>query len=325
MSEPKKHHYLPQFYLRGFSANGRSIYQIEKRGNKAYLCSVRDAAAIRDYHDLDSPDFKDRQAIEKGIAQAESQLSCTLATVIKSGIVNSEVHANLIRFVSLMRCRVPAFKMFIEESLRHDVRSLTRIMERKNMLPAPPKGLEEVLRADNLLISISNWKCLEFMFRVAAAPKILEMLAAMTPSILKAPDGSFFLTCDQPVAIYHPLATPTDVYGVGIADQLTEISLPLSTQKLLRLSWNSNDTDRRTLTSAEAEEFNRRTIVMADSLAFAPEQSESSVKMVRRYSRCSTSSDFQILEAESETIQVARFRPVMAADRYPTQSHSSSM
>ena len=42
MTQPRKHHYLSQFYLRGFSVDGRSVYRIEKRGGRAYLSSIRE-------------------------------------------------------------------------------------------------------------------------------------------------------------------------------------------------------------------------------------------------------------------------------------------
>jgi len=97
MSEPRKHHYLPQFYLRGFSANRRSIFQIEKQGGRAYLSSIRDTAAIRDYHELDTEEAKDPTVIEKRLAQVEAQLAEALARAIQCGVTTPETHNLLIQ------------------------------------------------------------------------------------------------------------------------------------------------------------------------------------------------------------------------------------
>ncbi len=316
MSEHRKHHYLPQFYLRGFSANGRSIYQIEKRGGRAYVSSIRDTAAIRDYHELDNPGAEDPTAIEKRLAQVEAQLAEGLARAIQCAVRTPDTHNLLIQLVSLLRVRVPAFKADIEAFLQNVVRSVGLMLERKGELPPPPKGFEDVLRMENLSITISNWKLLEFMFGIAADQRLFDILAAMRPAVLRAPRGTFFLTCDQPVAIFHPTASPGDAYGVGLANAETEVSVPLSSGVLLLLSWATELAADRDATVDEVMEFNRRTVVMADSLVFAPEASQWAVETTRRYSHCSAGMALDFLDAGSEGLHLARFRPVMRPDRY---------
>lgn len=319
MSEPRKHHYLPQFYLRGFSTDGRSIYQIEKHGLRAYTCSIRDAAAIRDYHKLDDPHFVDANATEKRLADVEAQLASALARVIQVGVATPETHALLIQLVALLQVRVPAFKAGIEAFLQQVVRSGGLIMERKGRLPPIPEGLEDVLRMENLSIQISNWKCLEFMFTLAGDRRILDILGTMKPSILRAPGGVVFLTSDQPVALYHPTASPTDAFGTGLVDVAAEISVPLSSHALLLLSWPTNPPNDRVATSDEVAEFNRRTVVMADSLVFAPEECRWAVETVARYGHCSAGIDLDFSDAGEKALHLARFTPVMHPGRYPNR------
>ncbi len=318
MPEPRKHHYLPQFYLRGFSTNGKSIYQIEKPTMRGYISSIRDAAAIRDYHELDDPNFADPNAVEKRLAQIETQLATALARVLQRGLATPDDHASVVQLVGLLRVRIPAFKAHIDASLQQMVRSVGLIMERKGQLPPVRKGLEDVLRVENLSISIANWKCLEFMFKLAADRRILELLGAIRPSVLRAPDHTVFLTCDQPVAVYHPAASPTDAYGDGgLADPTTEVSVPLSSHALLLLSRAADPPADRVATSEEVAEFNRRTIVMADSLVFAPEASKWAVETVARYSHCSAGIALDFLDAGTQALHLARLRPVTRPDRYP--------
>jgi hypothetical protein len=317
MPEPRKHHYLPQFYLRGFSTDGKRIYQIEKRTSHGYTCSIRDAAAIRDYHELDGPNVEDPNAVEKRLAEMETQLATALARVLQRGLATPDDHASVVQLVALLRVRIPAFKAHIDAFLQQVVRSVGLIMQRNGELPAVPKGLEDVLRVENLSISIANWKCLEYMFTLAADRRILELLGAMRPSVLRTPDHAVFLTCDQPVAVYHPAAWPTDAYGGGgLADPATEVSVPLSSQALLLLSRAADPAADRVATSEEVAEFNRRTVVMADSLVFAPEASKWAVETVARYSHCSAGIALDFLDAGTEALHLARLRPVMRPDRY---------
>jgi hypothetical protein len=206
----------PAFYLRGFSGNGKQIFRIEKAKARGCLCSINDAAAIRDYHELDYENAEDPHALEKRLADIEGQLAAALAQIIGSGIKSDVAHARLVEFVSLMRVRVPAFKQYIEETLRQLVRSTGKIMECKGKLPPTPKGLENIFTRDGVSISISNWKCLEFMFGLASDQEILRLFASMTPSVLHAPEGTALSTCDQPVAVFHPDADPSTPYGTGL-------------------------------------------------------------------------------------------------------------
>jgi hypothetical protein len=320
MSEPRKHHYLPQFYLRGFSANGRSIFQIEKRGDRAYPSSIRDTAAIRDYHELDTVGAEDPGTVEKQLAHVETQLAQGLAATLRSGITTPEIHSLLIQLVALLRVRVPAFKATIEAHLQGIVRSTGLMMERRGAFPPPPKGFEDILRMDNLLINISNWKLLETMFTIAADRDVFNMLAAMRPTLLRAPEDASFLTCDQPVAIFHPTASPKDTYGIGIVHPGTEISVPLSSRALLLLSWSSEPPVDREATPDEIAEFDRRTVVMADALVFAPDASGSAIETTRRYAHCTAGMVLDVLDTGHESLHVGRFRPVMRPDCYPSPS-----
>jgi len=145
MSQPKKHHYLPQFYLRGFSQDGRSLCQIEKHTARGFVGSIKDLAAVRDYHKLDYESVKNSYELEKKLSEVEDALANVLRTVLRDGIKTATSHAGIVELVSLLRFRVPAIKMAVEESCRQIVRTTGLILERAGELPKPPKGLEDAL------------------------------------------------------------------------------------------------------------------------------------------------------------------------------------
>jgi hypothetical protein len=269
MAEPRKHHYLPQFYLRGFSQDGQSLYQIEKATARGFVASIRDIAAIRDYHHLDYNGAEDSYELEKKLSEVEDTLANVLCIVLQDGIKTPGTHAGIVELVSLLRFRVPAIKTAIEESLRQIVRTTGLILERAGRLPKPPEGLEDVLRINQLNIEISNWICLQYMFRLASDPDLLRLLLSMKPTILRVRPGSSFITCDQPVAIFHPTAMPDDPFAAALVDLAIEISLPLSNNSLVLLTWRSDAPDQREIDAEEVAEFNRRTVVMASSWVFA--------------------------------------------------------
>lgn len=309
MSEPRKHHFLPQFYLRGFSIDRRGIYQIEKRTATYYGCQIKDTAAIKDFHKLDYEDAEDPNALEKALAQIEGELAEHLATFLAEGLANEQARLYTVQLLSLLRLRVPAFKRHIEASYPSSIRKVAELMDRDGKFPVPPAGLEEKLEIKNLKIEVLNWKCLEIMFKLAADEEHLRPLYRMRTTLMHAPFGTSFLTSDQPVSLYHPTAAKSP-YGAGPGTPGIEISLPLSSRTLLVLDHARGPHTTRTATTDEVFEFNRRTVAMAQEYVFTGEFPERYVDVVRREKGTRSGFVFDDLDHGEGLLQVHRFIPV---------------
>jgi len=80
--EPRKHHFLPKFYLSGFTGSiGRSnlIWVIDKNSGRCWATSPRKAAVRRDYYKQGKTG--DAYAVEKGFAQFESDAAQVLRRI----------------------------------------------------------------------------------------------------------------------------------------------------------------------------------------------------------------------------------------------------
>ncbi len=315
MSEPRKHHYLSQFYLRGFSADEKGIYQIEKSTLRGYGSSIKDAAAMRDYHILDYEDAEDPQVVEKHLSEYEGLLASALERVVSDGIADEKDHIEIISLVALMRFRVPAFKSFISKSMSEVVRSAGVMLERKGMLPAPPEGLEEELRMSSLKIEIKNWACLQQMFKLATDADLIKIMLDMRYQLIEAPPGEFFLTGDQPVALFSPSATTRDSYGAGLATRDVELTFPLTRQLLLKLSWADSGPRHGVASLSDLDELNRRTVIMADSRLFAADL-EKATAFASQYNTYSAGMQSSSIDAGSSAYHLSMFRPVLRSDAY---------
>lgn len=186
MTEPRKHHYLPQFYLRGFSEDQRSLFQSENTTGQHYRCQIKDIAAIRDFHEIDADRITDPNAFEKALAEMERTLAEQLRILLSDGVSNSTALGITIELLSQLRMRVPPVKNHIERSMSSNIRAVVEILERAGQLPKAPPGLEDMLRVENLKISIRNWKCLETMFDMAADPDTLNILRRMRATLYRS-------------------------------------------------------------------------------------------------------------------------------------------
>lgn len=307
MSDPRKHHYLPQFYLRQFSRDGESLYQIEKQTGRFYGCKIKDMAAIRDFHEIDGDDVDDPLALERMLAATESDLSLELSDLLRSGIKNDQAVGHCISLLSLLRMRVPSVKRHLEESLESTARIVAESLERNGKLPPPPPGFEEKLKVENLKFDIFNWKLMGLMFGMATNPETIDILASMRVTLLRAPDEHTFFTCDQPVALFYPELHPS---GVGPATKNIEISLPLSSTSLLKLDHLDGDDEERQATKEEMTEFNRRTVVMAEKYLFCSSREAEIANWAHRSRNINAGFRFTSHKGLRGTYQVHAFQAV---------------
>lgn len=313
MQHPRKHHYLPQFYLRGFSTDQRSLFQIEKATGRHYQSQIKDTAAIRDFHEIDADGIDDPYRLEKSLAERESELADTLRVFLADGTSNKPALAGVIRLLSMLRMRVPAVKQHIERSLSSMIRVSAKILEQSGRLPQPPPGLEDDLRIDNLNISVTNWKCMEFMFGMAEDEDILNIFTRMRATLYRCSSGQLFVTSDQPVALFHPTPGSTNSYGVGPAIKEVEITLPLTSSSLLKLDHEPGQHLETLATPDEVKEFNRRTIIMAQSYIFTREQPQDVAAQIGLLSNIFAGFRFEDLHTNGSLYQVQRCIPASPA------------
>lgn len=303
--QPRKHHYLPQFYLRGFTTDGQSLYQVSKATGKSFGVRIKDTAAIRDFHEIDGDGVDDRHALEKELAKVEGELAPHLLDLLNGGFQSPDTRQYVLQLLAMLRLRVPAVKAHLQRTKASAVHSQLKLLEKNGKLPAPPGGFEEALRAENLQVEIMNWSCLETMFSMAADEDVLRGLCAMRPTLLHCPFGARFVTSDQPVALFHPLATSGA--GIGPATPGVEVSLPLSSRSLLLLDHLPGDPREVVATSSDVEEFNRRTIIMARDYVFTGEAPESLMPAIDASRGQSAGFEFNDIETDKGYVQVQRF------------------
>ena len=90
MSDPKKHHFLPQFYLEFFKIEPKvtkhsHIFVIEKSENtRSFSAAIHDTDVLRDYNTIDAKDGSDRGFVESVLSRVESLHAVLLSRLVAS-------------------------------------------------------------------------------------------------------------------------------------------------------------------------------------------------------------------------------------------------
>lgn len=103
-----------------------------------------------------------------------------------------------------------------------------KMMYHAGELWPPPPQLQKMFETngiDELHIRISNWKILSYILVVGLGRESVSLLAKYNYHVYTAETPSFFVTSDNPVALYHGDYHEIRPYGVGLATDGVEVTL----------------------------------------------------------------------------------------------------
>lgn len=278
MSIPRKHHYLPQFYLEGFKIlpqKGKKphIWQIEKIGEqKHYNSAITDTGCIHNCHSLDYEQEPDHKSIESFLSTIEAKQAELVQLIIDSKDMKHFQIAELAAFISLMRYRIPAFASYVETSHKKIVLDSFKIMYQAGKFPSPPKEIQQMFESKGidgtLNIKISNWKIVEKILEIGLSSESISMLSQLNYQIYSTMEPDIFITSDNPVALFHPNYEDLKPYGVGLAIKGVELTFPLNSNTLV-VAGHHLKPGYYFANHNQVNEFNRRTIIMAENYIFS--------------------------------------------------------
>jgi hypothetical protein len=248
---PKKHHYIPQFYQRGFTA-GNGLLWVYDRKLKTYkqlppktICCVEDFYSIK----CDSAP-QDRQ-IESTILSHIDGCGADVIRRVKSGEhLDGPGFRELVRYVAFQYTRTPCFRRGIESLYIKNAELMSRIMfatperakeaiERYHQddtvqTTVTPESMVEAVLGEHLQVKVTE---APFLSQLLSLPEKLEpILEASNAEVLIAPENTGFIFCDNPIVAVPPEGFDINCGdGVGIAYPGAIRYFPLTRGLCLRL------------------------------------------------------------------------------------------
>lgn len=289
--QPKRHHYVPRFYLEGFvdpayEVKGQSALWVYERGKRPRKSSPSKAAVER-YFYAHEQDGDRSVAAEHAIQKLEDEALPVLRHIRKGTLnITAQERAIFSGFMALMVTRVPRFRIFTDREAR-------RLLEHLKSLLHEPGGLEAWVEqherehdrkliggAEQLRSEVESGSC----YDEAHAPRVrlgvmFQQAMELSPrfyqttwTLLQAREGEFFVTSDDPVFLDDPQARPGS--RVGFASSPTvEYMFPLDRQFCL-LCHNRAGGTVELLAPATVRNVNKRVIAGATRQVYAATHSE---------------------------------------------------
>ncbi len=255
-------HYIPQYYLRGFSSpDDDMVWVYEKNGPLKFQSQVKNIGHETNYYSLE---------VETYLAnQIERPANAVIKKIRNWEKITKEDKEKLATYMVVMLKRVPQSKIRIKERapgvaqklqdewdqeiselIKKDPTQAEFLENRRSEIRANLKKYEKNLPKDFWLLLIPSER----------TPNVINVLHQMTWHFLTYKESPVFLTCDNPVFYFT---------WMGIGKPESEVTFPISSNIVLWATWRKDLAENYSEIKKQAiKEINRRTALNATRFVY---------------------------------------------------------
>jgi len=251
------HHYIPQYYLKGFASPSDDMVWVYEKGSLLkFQTHIKNIAHETDYYSSE---------VEKYLAnEIENPANSVIKKIRDRKQLTQSEKVKLAIYMVVMLKRVPQSKIRMENMAPAVAQSLQQKWDKKiskSILENPSQAdLFEKSRADikgylkKYLKNIPKDLWLE-LIPPEKTPNIVKIIPQMKWLFLTCEKWSAFLTCDNPVFYFE---------SIGIGKPESEITFPISSNIVLRATYRNNiQEEYLPIKNQDIKEINRRTVTNA--------------------------------------------------------------
>jgi Protein of unknown function (DUF4238) len=288
----RKHHYVPQCYLKLFSVSHKKIPQLtvfDRERKKMFKAGIDNVAAQRDFNAIDVEGM-DADAFEKSMSAFEGELAEALQRIVSTrSLANQEDRAYLLNLVGLTAMRNPrlretmragheqAARMMMDQVLATKERYEHQMRKIKEAGRLPEKNkvsYEEMKRffeGGQYEVTLDNTFQVGQEMRVF--DKILPLIFQRGWILLRAPEHSAgFITSDHPFCLFW--SDPKQrggFYPPGLGLRGTEITFTISPRLALVGAFEFKN-DEVDVSEDSVAGINGGVIALAEAQVYARDQ-----------------------------------------------------
>ncbi len=242
-----RHHFLPQFYLRGFASGSGKIRVYRRAENRPpFETTLKNAAVESGLYSIASNDAAESEALEQALSKIEAEASVGLSILRRGGIPSGWERASLAVFLGFQIMRTPEQKRIFEVQFDRTEKSfyggMTPAKARRRLADIGEQPTQD--RIDLVMAVVREPE--EFLFAphpneflgiiLATAPKVAVAISARSWRLGTSP-GPAFVTGDHSVLNYSIPLDPPRLNGIGVGNA-DMIVFPVDRHKALLMPLN---------------------------------------------------------------------------------------
>lgn len=263
LTGPKRQHFLPKFYLEGFTKDGR-VAVFDRESNEVRVQQPVNTGVIGHFYTMEDPEGRKRFELEQLLSEYEAKASLVIKKLAAKEEINADERTDLAIFVAFAAFRTPdlvdSIKAFnsnligdIAKRMFADVEEVKAQMRGKPYAPSTEEELEadarelveyaqggqyEVRTNHNWAVSMS----IRMAFNVA------PIFAGRDWAVLhRDNDKKSFVTTDAPVVLTTVAPRKSSFWGIGFANVDALVFFPLTESCILAMYGSDGNLQHRTV------------------------------------------------------------------------------
>jgi hypothetical protein len=255
---PRRHHYVPQFYLRGFVGEKDQLFVVDRPSEKTFRTQPKNVATERDFNRV-NVEGMDPAAVEKALSEFEGKVAPALERVkAAKSLANKEDRDMVMNLICALAIRNPRQRTTVNGFISEIVQQVAHVglatKERwKTQVERMKKDgvwddsvnltyndMQKFMREGNYKIQIA--KEFNIAMEIEQHENLVQHLGARNWQILVAKEGSGgFVTSDVPVCLRWSDGQNHGIYAPGFGVEGTHVIFPLSTRCALLGSFEGKE------------------------------------------------------------------------------------
>jgi hypothetical protein len=272
VNKPTQHHYLPQFYLRGFAGGTGGLWVYDIKRLMYRRSTPNTTAKQRHYYTLTDRDGKRDLFIEEALSGIETDAAAIIRDkLIPRLTLTPEDKCALSLYIAMQHYRTPDFEEQVEKSaslffsrvsdmawstVEAAQASLDSLEVKNGSKPAvTAEEMHQAYKSGDFKLTICRNLSLQMMTEVAGS--MTEEIALLEWAVLCAPPQKSFVTTDSPFLITPPQGWNNRFGpGTGLRIRGTRKWFPLTAERCLVMFEPGNVFTYRDVTPENVREIN---------------------------------------------------------------------
>ena len=246
--QPRRHHFVPQCYLRVFTTNNDVLYVFPKNEREIFKARTKSLAVRNHYYSYEDEHGDLNADIERALADIEGTSKSVIDKIISQKSLTPDDKAHFSVFLGIMFSRNPNWRDGVEQGLKHFVEKfkaamvysdegyekLTRDVPDFLVKLYPTKEEMQEHLAKDYKVTIKPVASLSYVYM---GLEIAKYLSEMHWRFWVKKDKHLpFLTSDNPCYVTNKAVENTP-YGVGVALEGSRLHFPVSPEIILIADW----------------------------------------------------------------------------------------
>lgn len=269
---PKRQHFLPEFYLKGFTKDGMlAVY--DRQSNSVRVQQPKNTGVIGHFYTLKDAEGRQRFELEEMFCGFETKANQVIMKLVAKKPISIDERTDLAIFIALATFRTPdmvdSLKSLNSELISNIAkRMFTNIEEVKDRMRGKigsPISEEELEKEAQGMVNFANSGAYEVITdHKWAVGNAMEIAFTVAPILAgrdwivthRNNDKKSFVTTDAPVLLTTVAPRKSIFYGVGFGNSDALVVFPLTASCVLLMYSNNRRLEHRVANTQQIRQIN---------------------------------------------------------------------